>query len=314
MDVQSTGPCQAEIKDLSLTLTTAYGDKTFDLSTKTISQLVADISASNFGTPGIFSAAIADQSRKDFFARGLLETSKQELADSHFLYPTSPLYNEFQTYGWILQEQADRLGDAASQLSPVSATDSWLDYWWQGHFGIKRYQGETDATYVLRAAKQLVRPTQNNIALSNILKDALGVTANIVDAYPILGGADNLGRFLLDLKIPNELSPTDAQTLIDRCKDIVRTYKAAGTDFSMQFVIKSQSPVETLTVGELLISTVIAAISDQLVPGPIQVGAGWKVGTPGLKVGNNDAIKEQALIQKITIADGTVVSSTLSGG
>jgi hypothetical protein len=69
-----------------------------------------------------------------------------------------------------------------------------------------------------------------------------------------------------------------------------------------------------LTVSETIALVITATIAESFEDGAIFVDGSWRVGTPGLLVGTNDALKEQILVQKIVVATGLPESSELIGG
>jgi len=186
-------------------------------------------------------------------------------------------------------------------------------------FGIVRFTAETDAEYQQRVLNEITSPTQNNVALAMIVKNALGVDARILDAVPYIDDlppeqqGDAVGRFLLDLSIDNSLSTEEAEILIERTQNLVRKFKAAGTDFIQTSLRKLEEKAETVTIVEAYRATISAALADQIGPGPIYVGAAWIVGTPGLLVGTNDAIKEQCIVTVLD-TDENIVSRDYYGG
>lgn len=294
------------------------GDTSYniDISTITINQLADQINA----LPG-FTATVNLPDCGFLLARGLIETNKpQDISEDHcFYYPTSLLYQEMQVYGWALQGQSDQAKSAERQLYLNTAEEDWLDFW-GNFFGIPRYNGETDTKYAQRITYQIVRATQNNIALSIIVKETLGVDADFPDAVPNI---DQLaeedipkapGRFLLSMGLDNSLTSDEAQALINQVQDIVRKYKASGTDFLVNALRKLVQTAEVLTTTEDVSATINIQLQDTLTSGPVRASAGWRASCPGLTAGDNTAIKEQIFIQTIAVADNSVVVSDLYGG
>jgi len=284
----------------------------------TLSDLVTKLN-----TLSIFTASLVSSEYADWLAIGLFEDTIEVGSEPIQLqYPQSHLWQENKTAGISLEEQSARISAAADQMYFHSSDSNWLDAWAKDYFGIERYSGETDTDYRTRAIKEIMRPTQNNVALENIVFDTLGISANILDAIPYASElpppytlADANNRFLLDMAIPSELSDTEAQTLVDRVKAVVRRHKAAGTDFVEVPLRKYHNPSESLTVGESYSLNIdVAGITETLQDGPIKVGAGWRVGTPGLKVGTNSWLKEQAFVKVIKVSDDTVSAQYLIGG
>lgn len=286
-----------------------------DLTTVTLQQLEYLLNAKS----SVVLSAVPDV-YADLPAWGVLDIAPQPLSRTlALLYPTSLLYNEMQTYSRAMDDPPGRLKSAEDQLYMPTATGSWLRDW-GSRFGIPAFDDEADAAYAERIKHEILRATQNNVALSLIIRDALGVEAQMLDAEPHVDlvppaqQGDVVGRFLLDMGIPDELTPEEAQLLIDRVKALVRRYKAAGTDFLETALRKMVAESETVSLAEVLATTVTILLADGPSPGPIKVGAGWKVGTPGLKVGNNDAIKEQIFVQTLDAGTSEAVASHLYGG
>lgn len=345
LSIQRDGNWTLRIADLTLTAEPEGGDPvTVDLSTGTLQGLANTLTAAGF---------VAEVLLPEFapmLARGVMETAAigpqendtaADLAGEAFTaldgspllllqplqtqqtirlnYPRSALWAEFRTFGWELDDQSRRQRTATDQVYFDRSRGEWLNDWGT-RFGIERFKGETDEAYVQRIAGEIVRPTQNNVALEIILEEAIGVAATILDAWPNrdeLDPADQAktpGHFLLDLSIPNVLSPEDTQALIDKSYSIVRRHKAAGTDFFQTVLRKIAALEESLAVTETHALTVTAALEESYQPGLIYSGAGWRSGTPGLVSGTNDAIKEQVYVQKILVADGSVESTYSSGG
>lgn len=235
-------------------------------------------------------------------------------------YPTSPLWNEMSTYGWELDDQVERLKNAEGQLYLDTAEDKWLELWGNKYLGTPRLIGESDAAYAARIVQELLRPNQNNVALELILRDAMGVDANIIDAWP---NKDDLpveqqpgarGRFLLDLAIDNSLTTEEADALIENCKAVIRRHKAAGTDFLETVLRKLVQLTENVSTTETMTATITATYSETFLPGGVRCGAAWRCGCPGLVVGTNDAIKEQIRVMVLNSGDSSLASQTIYGG
>lgn len=320
--LQSIAPYQIEITDSAVNLTADNGSVSVPI-TDTVADL-ADAINSGIATisppSGPFAVATANPVFATSSAVGILPDAPTVAASTFDIYyPQSILYKEFQVYSWELDDQASRIKSLNNDLYMHSATDTWLEYWLNDHFNIPRYQSETDAEYFTRAKYEIIALKVNNKALENLVFNALGVKVRILDAYPLrseLTPQDQpsaAGRFVLDMSIPNALSTADAQELIDRVKAIVRKYRAAGTDF-INALRKYEAPLETQPTAESMTATIgMPDIEEGPRPGLIYVGAGWRVGTPGLVVGTNDGIKEQILVKKLN-SDGTLAAQYLYGG
>lgn len=313
-----TTPFSLSVQGLTLKAESDAGNFAVDLSEITLAQLVATVDAL-----GGYTASLADAALGALLARGLLDVVGEYASapeDATLGYPQSLLFAELRTVGWMLDEQAGRIKDAERQMYPHMSEGEWADYWCREMFGIPRDAGEEDAGYVVRTIHELIRPNQNNKALELIILEALGVETTILDAWPNRAElepsaqAKAAGHFLLDMAIDNDLSTEAAQALIDRVKDLVRKHKAAGTDFLETVLSKLVNRMEALAADEAFTATVVVTLAETLLGGPVQVGAGWRVGAPGLVVGDNEALKEQIFVQKIINEGGAVESFALYGG
>jgi hypothetical protein len=309
-------PTTLTVKDLTLSIE-ADGQIPIDLSSGTLSDLVAVIS-----TYTGFSASLVDPSKGDLLARGIYEVADQDLAqDQTLYYPTALLYNEIQVNAWALMDQSSRQQDAERQLCMNTAEQDWLDYWGNEYFDIPRYAGESDDAYSQRITHQILQASQNNVALEMIIKQSLGIDVSVVDAAKVLSElttdeqAAAPGRIILENIGLDHSWLTDQQgQAVAQVEDIVNRYRAAGTAILKHLLVLLVQQTETITTVESMLATFILEFTDALQPGPIQVGAGWKVGTPGLKVGNNDPVKEQIVIKQISSLDGSVTAKYLYGG
>ncbi len=309
-------PTTLTVRDLSLNIQ-ADGLIPIDLSSGTLSDLVIMIGAYTG-----FSAALIDPSSAGLLARGIYEVTDQDLTQDQSLYfPTALLYNEMQTYAWTLDDQSSRQQDAERQLYMNTAEEDWLDYWGNEYFDIPRYAGETDGAYAQRVTHQILQASQNNVALEMIIQQTLGVDVSVIDAASILDQlttdeqADAPGRIVLEnLGVSNDWLTDQQGQMVAQVEDLVNRYRAAGTAILKHLLVLLVQQTESIAVIESMLATILLEFTDALAPGPIQVGAGWKVGTPGLKVGNNDAIKEQISVQQISTLDGSVTAKFLYGG
>ena len=308
-------------------LPTNNGDSTFQFSYEpmpapvsipfdslTVTQFVAALNGAGFTT------SLLDPEYGGYPARGIVETEAPPSPTSITLtYPTSLFYKEMQTYGWALDEQASRINDAAAQMDMRSATDEWLDYW-GGFFDVPRNPGETDAVYGPRIFWEIIQPSQNNIALEIIVKNALGYDVVITDAMDIQSTLPTdlqpkaHGRFVMDFTHDASMTTDEVTAATNAIMALVRKYKAAGYDF-LQATTQGNVPVsDSVAVSESIGLQVGVQLADSPQPGALKAGAGWIAGTPGLVAGLNAAIQEQVCITIIRASDGSTQSVVLSGG
>lgn len=294
----------------------SFADAALPLDGITLNDLVGNINGLNADVvatllPGVDGTLLA---------KGLHSTADQIATDEGSVllsYPTSLLYKEAQVYSWALADQLAQCQAAERQLYMNSAEDDWLDFWGNIYFDVPRYANEPDANYVVRIKNELFRATQNNIALAQIVKDALGMDVKIRDAMPNLSEiepaqqANAPGRFLLDMGLPANMSDADATVLVGRIKDLIRKYKAAGTDFLDVPLRKLSQPTEQMNITESVAIGITAGINETFIPGAIKVGAGWRTGLLGLLVGGK-TLREQVNIKVLLASDNSLVSQQLA--
>lgn len=317
LDIQYTGSsCTITVNQYGIYVKATEGTAVYWFTdTTTLTDLVDQLN-----TYSIFVASLVSSEYSSLLAKGLFDDSIE--LPAQLQYPKSLLWQEMQTSSFALTDQTERISNATNQLYFHSSDSDWLDLWADYYFSVERYLGETDSDYLSRAIKELMQPTQNNTALEMIVQSAFGMPVKIVDAMPYASElpppylpTDARNRFLLDMAIPAEYTTDQATALIDKVKNLVRKYKSAGTDFIEVPLRKYFQPSESISPTEAYhVSISVGMITETLSPGPIKVGAGWKVGTPGLKVGTNDAVKEQANVQLLLSADSSVVAQYLIGG
>lgn len=305
--VTISGVSSVEVKGLRLLV----DGEAIDIATITLEQLVTALQVIPV------TAALTDASHGTLLARGLLE-SYASGSQATLSYPTSLLYNEMQVYAWMLQGQADRITDLERQLYLNTADGDWLDFWGMTYFGVGRYTGETDEVYATRIKNEILRATQNNVALAQIVQDATGVRCQLRDAalYPLeVDPADAPGRFILDLYSQNWLTPEERAALDIKVFDLVRRYKAAGTDFQPA-TIMSEGITEEITVSEVVDVQIQNVFNETpYADGPIYLGRGFRLGSPNILLGTNDRIVEQVVVCVLS-ADNTQVLARyfLDGG
>ena len=280
----------------------------------TINDLVAA-----FNTAG-FTTSLLSSGLGTYPARGLFETTEAVGSTPAILYyPTSIFYKEMQTYGWVLQDQANRITAAAAMLNMRDATDIWLDYW-GSLFDVFRNPGESDVLYGPRIFWQIIQPNQNNVALEIIVMNTLGLDVVIQDAVDVLSSIDiglqsnAPGRFLLDWTPDSSLTTDEIAATTAQIKALVRQYKAAGFDFLEQTSGTTVTESDSLTTSENVDLMLAVQLSESPQPGTLIAGTGWMAGTPGLVAGPNAAILEQVYVQLILDLDGSTKTAVLAGG
>ena len=319
------------ISDGKLTALLSDRTLTVNLTAITIAELVAAINAGS--SPSTLT--IVDESLSESLAMGLLETTGQNLQDDSFLwYPTSLFYNEMQVYSAILRDQRDRLANLERQLYLNSATDSWLTYWCHKCLGIPRSTAgpETDAQYLTKTIETITSPTQNNVALEGYVMRAFGIDIVLSDAnripafFPPDMRPSLPGRMYMqfqDLSIFDGMTPGEIEAKILEIKRFIDSkYKAAGIGW-IELTAGSQVS-ETMVMQESVALSNVPAISENFPTQlahwvyeghylgeialnddvhTLQTDVAWVCGTPGIRVGLNDLIKEQIVVTLLDTAE-----------
>jgi len=242
---------------------TGTGGLNIDFSEMTLQELVTSINA----VAG-YSASLVANDYMGLLARAILEDGAHSAVQNTSLhYPTSLLWAEMQTCGWILDEQVERLRQLGKQLYFHSADSDWLDYWSKTYFGINRNHQESDDDYVRRAIHDIVALNQNNIALGNLIRETVtGYDCDVIDtpsetdalSYGGLITADGAqlyngsltaqyGMFSVAAQIEMEDQVPLAE-LSQKVREIVNRHKAAGTELrALDFKMETS---DSLTMAE----------------------------------------------------------------
>ena len=261
-------PCIITMSNAVATVLVSGSTHTIATDGMTLSQFVTAL-----GTKGV-TATLTSGAYQILIARGVLDTHRQDTTvDNHVYYSSNLFWQEMQVYGWMLQEQSDRLLRAEQQLYLHSAENEWLDYWLKDYFGILRDTSESDAQYKDRAIAEIIRIKQNNKAMEIALKNAVAAVDCIVrdaditngmslqyDGTALYVGNDKYaykygsqpGCFYITTDLPSE----DARTLDQITKTLVGTankIKAAGT--KLDGVVYKTSTSDIAIISEAAILT-----------------------------------------------------------
>jgi hypothetical protein len=271
---------------------------------------IQDLSAAINATPG-YTASVST-GMGGILSRGLIEGTQSTTAEPTFKVPTSLLWNEMQAASWAADYPTGRVSSAISQLDMSTADGSWLDIWNAKYFATARFNAESDAAYLARTIAVILSPTQNNLALENIVSATHGVIVTITDADTLRGTYS--GRVT---ELPGRFSITYPNGTSDGVKDAIRAtiqkYKSAGTDFIYSPTRVAEIPSEAVVASETYYVKRTGKFCDALIDGKIRFGTGWRSGTTGLKFGMNDGMKEQIYIA-VKRLDGSIHEKIVSGG
>ena len=240
----------------------------------------------------------------------------QSSGESALIYmPTALMTAEMSTYARELDLQNQHIAAAGLELYANTADNDWLDYWMH-FFLVPRLTTETDQAYFQRAVQEIFAIKQNNIALEILVKNALGIDIQCRDAYQV--GMDPsiqqqaIGRFFLDMDIPNTMSSSEVAGLMSAIEGIIKRQRAAGTDFIVGALGLSTTELDVQTISETIAVAIAAQLYESLVPGPIYFGAGWVNGCPGLLNGTNNSTQEQIVITLLDTSTG-ISTQTIYG-
>ena len=189
------------IQDLVIAINLFFG---FAVTYDDGSPILYDDGTPFFGQVGA-AAQVINPVFSCFLAIGLFETVQDLSDDGNLYFPTSMLYNEFQTYSAVLIEQSERRKSAELELYAHTADGSWLDFW-LSYFGAFRLGQEGDLAFFTRALADTLSPKVNNQALAMILEKALGFSVEVEDL-----GSGTVQQFLTN----NALSLTNGTAAPD---------------------------------------------------------------------------------------------------
>lgn len=247
--VSSGGSMDVQLSAGTLTITRLGVTYTVTITTQTVAALVTSINALN----GSIAATALNGSGTvpaNYLFDDLYTGTTVTLSR-----PTSVLTAEMSTYAKALQEQADQITNATNELYANTADGTWLELWLKNYFGVSRISGETDAAYFQRAKNELFRIQQNNVALAQMIFNAMSWKVSIQDmAAPKLNtsllavaktnstgtktntalkatytnGAQTLLHNIFGVYI-NALPSEIPATVKEAIKNICNKYRAAGT-------------------------------------------------------------------------------------
>lgn len=218
---------------------------TIDLTTLTLSQLVAYVSAQ----PG-YSVLYADGSGNlALSARVLMDASGDiSLSNGDHLYAyTSLVWAYMEAVGVELKAAQAQIPEAINQMSVTTAASDWIDELGT-YYGVTRAQGESDTSYGARIIAETVRPRTNNVAMERAISFYTGQSTKVTDvtiygaAFPKYNGAITRNsaynyqaqltpRYgLFDVQIGYDLlSGTDQTAFAATVAGIIDRLRAAGT-------------------------------------------------------------------------------------
>lgn len=164
-----------------------------------------------------------------------------------------------------LRAAGAQIPNAIKQMTVTEASDDWIDEL-GGYYGVKRQQGETDASYGPRIIAEVVRPRCNNIAMEAAISLYTGQATKVTDVV-IYG--DSFPKY--NSAITRNSAYNYQNTLTPRYGlfDVEYGYDLLGGDDVTEFTARVQGIINTLRAagthlrGLLLKS---GAISDAFTP------------------------------------------------
>lgn len=236
------------VKDCILTTSVNGGsgqNLSIDLSVYTLRQLVNFIAAQ----PGYSVPSAGTSEQLSLSARVLLDGSghaSQSNGDHLYAY-TSLTWVYLDAAAYELKAAAAQIPNALAQMSITTASDDWIDEL-GGYYGVKRQQGELDASYGPRIIAEVVRPRANNVAMEKAISYYTGQATKVADVieygnpFPLYNSAikrNSLYHFqaeatprygLFDVQYGYDLlGGSDQQGFADRVRTIIDRLRAAGT-------------------------------------------------------------------------------------
>ena len=237
----------------------AFVSRVVPITDDTTLQALADA----INSTGLVIATLNNPDYAGHAAKGLLSDTAIVNPAGALLYPTSLLWREMMVAGWVLDEQADRILDAESQLYLHSAGEDWLECW-LAYLAGTRKDYEDDAAFRTRVVNDILTLNQNNIALGDLIRKAItGLDCAVTDMPLVQDGqllfagnekysgnqfftgalASQFGRFQVQVQIDmGGQSPLDVETT--KILDIVERHKSAGTKMdSIAFLMQTTDAI-----------------------------------------------------------------------
>ena len=242
----SGGGCLLTSNSLTLTVKTSYGIEVINLDEMTVSELVISLNAIDS-----MNASLVDTQYGEFLAKGIFEDKDQDISlDPYLHYPTSLLWAELRSSGWVLDELAEDVSNAEKQLYLDKASGRWLDDF-NDYFDVERFEGESDADYLKRGVAEVTSLRLNNKAIEILLWETLGIEADVLDLgqysrgifytnfvnsltndlditiFNTVGGLGKVIQSAFGVYIYKSLDDLDSETR-ERIKRLINRNKASG--------------------------------------------------------------------------------------
>jgi hypothetical protein len=263
--IQYDGGLTWDVTDGVLTTKVVGGpgsDLTVDLLSLTLRQLISFIAAQpGYSIPGAASGNVLSLS-----ARVLIDSSGDiALSNGDHLYAYTSLTWAFLEPAAVeLKAAKAQIPQAIRQMSILTAEDAWIDELGE-FYGVKRQQGENDASYGPRIIAEVVRPRANNVAMEAAISYYTGQKTKVTDVveygdavptYNSILRHDSAHTYsteyylrygLFDVEYGYDLlSGDDQQEFADRVRLIIERLRAAGTHLRA-LSLKAGSIRDTLT-------------------------------------------------------------------
>lgn len=249
------------------TLTTSVvggsgGNLSINLVDYTFRQLIDYIAAQT----GYAVTTSASSERLSLSSRTLIDgTGNPATSNGDHLYAySSLLWVFFGAVASELRAARAQIPQAIRQMTVTEASDDWIDEL-GGYYGVKRQQGESDASYGPRIIAEVVRPRCNNIAMEAAISLYTGQATKVTDvviygaSFPKYDGtifrnsvyqyqsqsAPQYGLFDVEYGY-DLLGGDDVTDFSNRVKGIIDTLRAAGTHLR-SLVLKSGAIYDTFT-------------------------------------------------------------------
>lgn len=150
----------------------------YDLSSRTMGQLVSDLSSDGFSIDGVSASFLGLSST--VLVEGDGDTSRSN--GDHVRGFTSILWSLFSSFALELRIARFQIGEALRQMVITQAEGEWLDLWGT-LYDVPRKAGDTDAAYAPTIPREAFRRRVNAFAIEQAIRDATGRDVRIEEPW-----------------------------------------------------------------------------------------------------------------------------------
>ncbi len=213
------------VADEKLTVTAGELVRTYDLATLTVGQLAVALQADGFEVPAVASQWASRSAMVLAEARGNQYESNGDRVQAF----TSLLWALLSSYAGEIREAERQVREALKQMVLTTAEGEWLDLWGT-LYAVPRNEGEVDAAYAPRIAKEVFRKRVNARAIELAIRDLTGFDVRIHEPWmdiftldqSLLSGPDKMydgktvGYHLIQPRARGSINWPAVRAVIDR--------------------------------------------------------------------------------------------------